>query len=100
MKKERCARCSSAFIASTTWESREFLIFETESGDDPASREMAFRCSRCGETFCQKCAKLESKAAGPSVVLGDFSLCCDCGSTDFTPMPVEYVTRRWWKFWE
>jgi hypothetical protein len=53
------------------------------------SLKMAFKCRRCAKVYCQTCAKYKHDYVGRSAAASSMSLQCDCGSTEFEPLPLD-----------
>jgi hypothetical protein len=85
-----CDRCGRRYKGKGASYSGGVGMFMVDAGNS-ASQQIAFKCVRCGRVYCQRCANYESKMVGSSVVTADFELCCNCGSTNFQPLPVEYL---------
>jgi len=83
---KKCSRCGRRYKAEGKPTAGGMYV----TRGDPASQPVAFRCARCGNVYCQRCAKYELKSIGDVVITADFELCCDCGSTNFQQFPVSY----------
>jgi hypothetical protein len=83
---EGCSRCHRRYRPQQVSDSGMFVL-AARGGP----QTVALRCVRCRKVYCQWCAKYEAKGQAPNVVLGEYELRCDCGSTNFRMFPAHYV---------